>query len=619
MWGWAWDRLANERGQLNLSGLLNTTNRVLGTVGNAANAANLLRRNPTTGQSSFSLGGLQVPTSLAGAGLLGAGLLSDKEPGEITEARQFLRNRFTSPTALSDQFSGQIGGLAQSYQPLLTQQRQRGIADISQRFAAAFPKTVGAQGPEFGALSRYITDEALPREQAVLGDIGRQLLTEQGRAAETILQTGKPDPLSQLSTLLGYDLLTRGQAGAGGQGGQGIVGTDGGTSSLGNLAGGLPSFQQGAGQLFSMAQQAGGLNALLRAQPQLLTQVGSLLGAQIVPDLAGTLTGIPGYAIMTSQGVAIPADAVNLATLGSAAPSGGGAIPSSYPGGLPGIPSGLSSAATAAKTGVDVGVAGPGLLGPAGVGSTQALLSSAGVAAVGFAIGRAIGGGVDRAQPLGGQASGAVSVLGGAAGAAATGFALGGPVGAVIGAIAGGIGGLTGERSARHERKQGQITLEAQQTAAARPQAETWLRQLDENAKQYPQQQAVAQRIAPQLQALIDANDPTIRGIIDRLRSAELSPRSAPNPFTTATGVGLPEAQQSNPPAPYLLNLLAGMAFDTAQGVDVNRQNPESVVGRIYSSETGKFDSAFESLRQGVQRIATAQQLWEQLLQRVGG
>lgn len=164
--------------------------------------------------TATQIGGLQLPNQLLGAGLLGAGAALDKEPGEVTQARQFLRNRFTSPTALTDQFSGQINSLAQQYQPLLAQQRQRGIEDISQRFAAAFPSTVGAQGGEFGTLARYITDEALPREQAVLGDIGRQLLTEQGNAAKTLLETGKPDPLSQLAYLMGADFLTRGQGGA---------------------------------------------------------------------------------------------------------------------------------------------------------------------------------------------------------------------------------------------------------------------------------------------------------------------------------------------------------------------------------------------------------------------
>src|SRR3990167_7771806 len=189
-----------------------------------------------TGTSALT--NLVNPQSLVGAGLLAGGFAADKEPGEVTQARQFLRNQFTSPNAFGDlmkqnvgnaqtalnplltpgpgqnfltgqlsptntanilqpgpgqqyttqtfqdpqaianRFSGQVGALSQQFQPLLDQQRQRGISDIQQKFAAAFP-TVGAQGPEFGRLARYITDEALPREQALLGNLGLEGLNAQ--------------------------------------------------------------------------------------------------------------------------------------------------------------------------------------------------------------------------------------------------------------------------------------------------------------------------------------------------------------------------------------------------------------------------------------------------------
>ena len=175
----------------------------------------------------LQLGGLTIPNSLAGAGLLTGGALLDREPGEITEARQSVRNLLT-PESQSGQFAGHVRGLESQFQPFLTQQRQRGIADIQQKFTDAFPKTVGAQGPEFGTLARYITDEALPREQALLGDLGLRGISNQLTAGRTLLETARPDPFAQALGQFGGLLLARDMLG-----GQRGFGTDGATLGMG--------------------------------------------------------------------------------------------------------------------------------------------------------------------------------------------------------------------------------------------------------------------------------------------------------------------------------------------------------------------------------------------------
>ena len=256
---------------------------------------------------------------LLGAGVLGAGLLQREEPGQVVEARQYLRNLFTSPSAIADDFSGQTSALSASYQPLLTQQRQRGMDEVTQRFINAFPGQVGMQGPEVTALGRYLTDEALPREQAVLGDIAQNNLALRSNAAGTILQTN-PSTLGADLSQLGTLMLLSGQTPSGGS-----------LSGLLNpAAGAVGTPTGGASQLVQLATAAGGLNALLQSNPALATQVSALLGGEIVPDLQGLLTGVPGYAVRTSQGVLIPADAVNLGTLGAApgGAAGGSAVAS---------------------------------------------------------------------------------------------------------------------------------------------------------------------------------------------------------------------------------------------------------------------------------------------------
>ena len=445
--------------------------------------------NPTTWQGTnptmTAFGGLQLPNQLLGAGLLAGGIASDRTPGITKEAEQFLRNRFSSQTALSDQFTGQLGALNQQFQPLLTQQRQRGIADISQRFAAAFPKTVGAQGPEFGALSRYITDEALPREQGLLGDLGLKLLDYQGQAANTILGTNQQNPLSQLSSLLGYDLLTRGQGGQGGT--SGLFGTGQGTGQAGT--GGLG----GLGNLLSSPQQLGQLNPSQLAQQ--LVQSGDLASlGQLISS--GALRGLPfPTAIQASTPV-------------------GQLIQQGIKAGLVESPAATQLGGTAAAAGLDFGLPGAGLLGPAGVGSGTALLSAAGSGLGGAGAGYAIG------SYLGPHNNQFTSAGGGALGGAAVGFAVGGPPGAVIGAIAGGIAGLFGASKAVHAQKSADTQREQAQTDQARPavfqKINTATASFDTTATQL---EDVATRYKPFMSTLVSAGDPQVRALdaeIDR-------------------------------------------------------------------------------------------------------
>lgn len=408
---------------------LDDINRLLQTGGNALNFFSQLNPNTQTQGGSTNLFGLNIPNQLAGVGLLGAGEALDKEPGQVTEARQFLRNRFTSPNALSDQFSGQISGLMNSYQPLLTQQRQRGIEDISQRFAAAFPKTVGAQGPEFGTLARYITDEALPREQAVMGDIGQWLVNKQGEAASTILAANKPDPLSQLSTLLGYDLLTRNRQG---QGVSTLIGQNG----------------QPIGQVGSNGQLSGIQSQLISALNAAQTSGNT---SQLVSLLAsGIFRGMPfpiGVQASTPAGQIIQ-QAINAGLVESPAAQvvGQGATTGGF----------------------------QGLLGAAGAGSAAALASAAASALaggyLGYKVGSAIG---DAIESPGSTATGFKTALGGgasgAAAGAATGALIGDGPGAVIGAIIGGIAGIFGGSGAERRREDAQREAEAAFTSQNRP------------------------------------------------------------------------------------------------------------------------------------------------------
>src|SRR3990167_3763883 len=125
-------------------------NALLRTVNTGLTTVNQLAQNPTVRQ-------------LAGAGLVGAGLLQKDEPGYATESVQYLRNRL-APQGIAQQFSGQIGALQQEYQPLQEQQRNRLLDQTQQRFIAGQPSSFSTAmgGPEIAGIRSAIVNQILP-------------------------------------------------------------------------------------------------------------------------------------------------------------------------------------------------------------------------------------------------------------------------------------------------------------------------------------------------------------------------------------------------------------------------------------------------------------------------
>lgn len=276
---------------------------------------------------------LSSPSNLAGLGLIGSGLFQNETPGEVTEARQFLRNRFTSPTALGDQFSGQLQGLSQSFLPLLQQQENELLNNAQQRIIAGLPQSFGPTigGSEIASIRENIANTLAPRRQALLGELGLNLLGAQERAANTILETSKPDQLGQLLSLLGMNMLQ-------GQGGQGGF-------NLGSI---LPQGQGAQGsnlgsaiqQIASLASSPGGAQAFLRS-PQ-AAQLAAQLGTQLGFDALMAGNGLSGITAMTSQGVAIPIEAINMPGTTGAVQSGAGGFLGSLGNAALGLGAGLA-------------------------------------------------------------------------------------------------------------------------------------------------------------------------------------------------------------------------------------------------------------------------------------
>lgn len=538
-----------------------------------------------------ALGGFQIPNQLAGAGLLGAGFALDKEPGEIGEARQSVRNLLT-PESQTGQFKGYVEGFKQQFQPALTQQREQDIADIGRRFAAAFPATVGAQGPEFGGLSRYITEQALPREQALLGQLGLTGISNQLQAGRTLLETGKPDPLAQLAYLMGADLLTRGQGGQG--------------TSVNQL--GLPGTGAGAG--------AGGSMDI----PQLIQQLTSqgATAQQIQQAIQAFQSGVPFGRPGGVEGPLLPGGGFFSGTAALARPPG-------VEGPL--LQSGqfFSGTGGAAAAGADFGLKGAGLLGPAGVGSAGAVASAAisaiGSGYVGYQVGKKIG---DAIESPGSSATtfktATAGSLAGSASGAAIGFAVGGPPGAMIGAIVGGIAGAVGGAGAEGRREDAQRESESQSTASQRPQALQNAQQVAQASRAFtsadaPIQGAVRQGIAQ----LLQAGDPGIQQALSRIQQLLADPsiyadardaQDVPQAFARALASGNIAQAMTYAGGP----LAAGGDFD----------NPQSYyAGLLGSSETGNFDVATRALSGSIaahQKLGPAfAELIQYVRSRVGG
>ena len=529
--------------------------------------------------SGLNFGSNLLKSPLAGPTLGLTGSLLDKEPGEVREARQFRRNQFSSSNALAGQFSGQIGGLMEHYQPLLAQQRQRGIEDISQRFAHAFPKTVGAQGPEFGSLARYMTDEALPREQAVMGDIGRYLVTEQGRAADSILSNSKPDPFASALAQFGGLLTARDMLGAGGNQPGGGVGLD-----LSKLLG-----QGGPGG-------AGGGGA----------------------DLMGQLSQAVGLANTTGNTAALTALLQSGALAGQPFPIG---IQASTQAGQviqQAINAGLVESPAATQVGAGGAAAGglsPGMAGVAGAAGLAATAIGSGY--VGYQVGSKIGDALERPGQSSDFQTGAAGAGSGALAGAATGAAIGSiipgigtAIGALIGAFVGGIAGGFGGAGAENRREDAQTAREAAQTDAFRPQAIADAGQLfSASANAVQAFTAQTDRVGQGVDALLAKRDPGIQSLLDEMRQTL-------NPTVTRTA-GFDDSLAGWQAAGRafggrFISEMLKVQLDTGRGF-----SPEAIAKDaegFQSQEVGKFDPTTQRLQLHTQRFQQANALTSKLL-----
>lgn len=378
--------------------------QILQLLNSGAQTVNSLVSNPTV-------------RSLAGAGLVGAGLAQKETPGYANEAISYLRNRL-APTGIADQFSGQIGALNAEYLPYLEQQRKQILDAAQQRFIAGQPSSFSTamSGPEIGRIRSAITNEILPAERAHLADIGQYLLSQGGSAAGTLLNYAKPDPLGEYLTRLGLGI-----GGFGGQGGQpGQVGTGAG-SQLGqqllSMFGGNTSIGDAISKAVGLANTSGDTS-----------QLAALLSS-------GVLKGVPfpiGLQASTPAGQLIQ-QAINAGLVESPA-----AIP----------------AGAAAEGGL------ASFLGS----SLGTVLGLAGIAYGGYQLGGlASQFGQNQFQSSAGGA------LGGAAAGAAAGTlvfpGVGTAIGAVVGGLAGLFGGLFGERSQQQQQKAANLRADLDEQA----------------------------------------------------------------------------------------------------------------------------------------------------------
>ena len=422
-----------------LQQIANYVNPVLQTAGGILNLRNLVQGGGQGG-GGFNVGPFQIPREVLGAGLIGLGSAMDREPGYAVEARQSLRNLFTSPqfgpgatnyisslysdpTAIARGMSGQVGALQQYYEPLLQQQEKALLDQVQQRAIAGLPASLSPSmgGGELSAIRSAVQNQLLPARQALLGDLARENLTRQYSAASQLFGAGNEaagrilsyaeqqnNPLATALAQLGAAQLAGGVGGGAGGGGFGALGGQGGaTGGQGGVGGGL----QMLGQLMG---QPGGIGQALRQNPGLVQQLGAALGTQLSFDAAQAGAGLSGWQAMTSRGVAVPIEAISTGAAGAAGAT-------------------------------DFGLAGPGLLGPAGIGSLGQIASGVGAGAAGYFVGRGVGTALGKATD-----SQSVGALSGAASGATTGFALSGPIGAVVGGISGLVGGLGGTRGYQH-------------------------------------------------------------------------------------------------------------------------------------------------------------------------
>src|SRR3990167_7086044 len=83
-----------------------------------------------------------------------------------------------------------VGGVYNQYLPLIEQQNRDLFNSIQQRMVAGLPSSLspGMSGPEIAAIREGFTREALPRQQALIADLGRESVARQMAASGTLLQ-----------------------------------------------------------------------------------------------------------------------------------------------------------------------------------------------------------------------------------------------------------------------------------------------------------------------------------------------------------------------------------------------------------------------------------------------
>jgi len=248
---------------------------------------------------------------ISGLGLTGLGGVMDREPGYAVEARQSLRNLFTSPEqgpgatnyisslysdpgAIARNMSSQLGSMQQYYEPYLMQQENRAMNDLQTRALAGLPASLSTamQGSELQGIKDLWAGQLLPQRQALLADMARQNLDLQLRAADRMFgastnaagkildySSTQNNPLADAIAKLGAGMMAGG-------GGGGLFG--GGAGGAGGASGML---QQLISQLGPQA-----MSSISAAFPQL----GSALAA-LAPAVAGGGAGYFAAPWLTEQ------------------------------------------------------------------------------------------------------------------------------------------------------------------------------------------------------------------------------------------------------------------------------------------------------------------------------
>lgn len=250
------------------------------------------------------------------------------------------------------------GGILSGYEPLLAQQEKTLLDDAQQRIIAGLPASMGTAmgGSEIGAIRSAISNELLPRRQALIADLTRENLNRKINAATTVLgfekaaqlygfqaalqaaqssaeaERNRNAQLAQLGIALllggnqaqGTALLQQAQAGAAGSQGGGLG------NALGSFLGGNSGMGQYApiGQM-SVTDIIGQMQA-----GTLSTSEGMALLSKSLPGVVGA--GTAGYGVGRQVGGAIGSrtDSQALGGLSGAASgaAAGAAIGSIVPG-----------------------------------------------------------------------------------------------------------------------------------------------------------------------------------------------------------------------------------------------------------------------------------------------